>query len=544
MWITMLVLWSAHITIEFLDKSFGTHHFAAIASASAVTSSKRVAMTFSFQQWQDNFQAHVLPQLNLQEKATVLESLAASCSSKEKELLFDVWRGCLCVDFVVALPPSLSSSVLSMLDLATLLCCTRVCRAWYNIVTEVKLAWTRHTSQLVWVPHPSGSAYQHFLRAGRHVRMIRDNAFKGVQIRVPSWVGGAGRDTCRHQLWGCGPDKVCIEWYRMDGWLKVQEGVQMCCIGEGGAVCLLWEATVGGELQGCLAVSERSVLMCGTWRSGLVWRSVSTGKVVRECSDVDLCPIRPTDLVTMCPTCCSVCVAMVREAIGEVEVIFLAFDISRSTVRFHCRLEGALLGAGLRGRDSDERPQCDVIMCQEDVEICNGHHMLFQTWSHQFALFDVTISEGGVGGALLPLCCLQLRPDLLGPLRGGWMKMCMSYTGQEVGLVACGCLVVLSVATLTRLHCVDVRECYRCLGSQMLQCVALGTAFAVLQGGETRDTEGGSKVCVVSLAGLLVCSYEACCAVVNAELLNWPVPHGSPPLPLCVYTALGQPPCA
>ena len=540
MWIIMLDLYGAHTDHKILAQILRIHHFAAIASASAVTSSTRVAMTLSFQQWQANFQAKVLPRLTLQEKATVLRSLAASCSPKEKELLLDVWRGCLCVDFVVALPSSVSSSVLAMLDLATLLCCTRVCRAWYTIVTEVKLAWARHTSRLVWVPHPLGSAYQHLLRAGRHVSLIRDNAFRGVQIRVPSWVGGAGRDTCRHQLWGCGPDKVCIEWYRMDGWLKVQEGVQMCRIGEGGAVCPLWEATVGGELQGCLAISDRSVLTCGTWRSGLVWRSVSTGKVARECSDVDLCPIRPTDHVTMCPTCCSVCVAMVRKDIGEVEVIFLAFDVSWPTMRFHCKLEGALLGAGLRGRDGDERQQCNVTMCQEDVAICQGHHMLFQTWSHQFALFDVTIGEGRMGGALLPLRCLQLQPDLLGPLRGCWMKMCMSYTGQEVGLVACGWLVVLSVATLTRLHCVDVRECCRCLGSQMLQCIALGTAFAVLQGGDTRDTEGGSKTCVVSLAGLLVCSCEAFCAVVNADLLDWPVPHGSPPLPLCVYTALGH----
>ena len=501
-------------------------------------------MSFSFQQWRENFQANLLPRLTLQEKATVLETLAASCSSREKEMLFDVWQGCLCVDFVVALPPSLSAAILCLLDLPALLCCTRVCRAWYNIVIDVGQAWLRHSSRLVWglgQQHAALPAYQQLLRAGQHVKRLRDSAFGRVRITVPSWVGGASRGSCRHQLWGCGPDKVCIEWYRMDGWLKVEEGLQMCHIGEGGDVSLLWEEAVAGELQGCLTASSSSVLMCGAWRNGLVWRSVSTGKVTKVCSDLDLCPLRPTDHVMMCPTCCSVAVAMVREDMGDVQVIYLCFDASKPTGWFHCRLEGVLMGAGLRGYwDDVERQQYDVTMCQDSAAVCHGHHMLLQTWSHQFALFNLASSDGGIGGALLPVCCLQLQPDLLGPLRGSWMRICMSSSGQEAGLVACGRLVVLSVATLTKLHCVDVCECCQFLGSPMLQCVALGTAFAVLGSSQDiSDVKASSKVCVVSLAGLLVCSCcVVSCAVLNARLLDWPASHGPPPLPLCACTTL------
>lgn len=527
--------------IQFLQ----TYHFAGIASASVITSSTRSAdlmMAFSFQQWRENFQANLLPKLTLSEKATVLETLAASCSSREKEMLFDVWRRCLCVDFVVALPPSLSAAVLCLLDLATLLRCARVCRAWYNVVTDVRQAWVRHSSRLVRVldQRPvAGPAYQHFLRAVRHVKLLRDSALGRVRVTVPSWVGGAGQDSCRHQLWGCGPDKVCIEWFRKEGWLQVQDGLQMCCIGEGGAVSLLWEETVGGELQGCLAASSSCVLVCGRWRNGLVWRSVASGLVAKVCSDVDLSPIRPTDHVMMCPTCCSVCVAMVREDKGEVQGIYVPFDAQPSW-RFHSRLEGALLGAGLRGVwDDVARHQCDVTMSQGSVAVCHGHHMLLQTWSHQFALFHLTCGDKEVGATLLPLYCLQLQPDLLGPLRGGWMRICLSSSGQEAGLVGCGWLVILSVPTLTKLHCVDVRECCHSLGSPMLQCVALGTAFAVLRsGGDTSDIQGGSKFCVISFAGLLVYSCrEAPCTVLNAALLDWPAPHGPPTMPLCVCTS-------
>lgn len=507
-----------------------THHFATIASASPVTSSARDAMSFSFHQWRADFQTSLLPRLSLQEKSAVLETLVASCSIREKEMLFGVWHGCLCVDFIVALPPALSAAVLRLLDLASLLCCTRVCRAWYNIVTDAKRVWTRYASRLVWsltqehvTPHP----YQHFLRAGQHVKWLRDTVFGRVRVTVPSWVEGAGRASSRYQLWGCGPDKLCIEWYRIDGWLKVVEGLQMWCIGEGGDMSLLWEETLAGELQGCLTASTKSVLMCGAWRSGLVWRSVSTGKEVRGCSDVDLCPLRSTDHVMMCPTCCSVSVAMAREDPGDVRVMYLPFDASKPVGRFHCRLEDAILGAGLRGYWDDVAiHQDDVAICEDSVAECRGHHILLQTWSHQFTLFNLTSSGGGMGGALLPVCCLQLQPDLQGPLRGSWMRFCMSSSGREVGLVACGWLVVLSTATLTQLHCVDVRTCCQCLGSPMLQCLALGTAFAVLGSGQdTSDGKAVSRVCLVSLAGLLLCNvHVVSCAVLNARLLDWPAP--------------------
>ena len=489
-------------------------------------------MAFSFQQWRDDFQTRLLPRLSLQEKSALLETLVTSCSIREKEFLFDVWQGCLCVDFVVALPSALSAAVFRLLDLATLLCCTRVCRAWYHIVTNVNHVWTSHVSRLVCSlaqDRATQPPYQHLLRAGQHVRRLRDSAFGRAVVAAPSWVGRAERGSSRYQLWGCGHDKLCIEWYRLDGWLEVTEGLQMWCIGEGGGMSLLWEVPVAGELRGCLTASSKSVLMCGTWRSGLEWRSVSTGKEMRECSDVELCPLRSTDQVMMCPTCCSVSVVMVREDLGNVQVMYVPLDVSKAVGRFHCRLEDTVLGAALEGCwDDDAIRQYDVTTCEDSVAECHRHHMLLQTWSHKFTLFS--LSGDRKGGALLPVCCLQLQPDLQGPLRGCWMRFCMSSSGQEVGLVACGWLVVLSVTTLTKLHCVDVRNCCQSLGSPMIQCLALGTAFAVLGSSkDSGDVRAVSKVCVVSLAGLVLCTrHVASCAVLNAQLLDWPAPNGPP----------------
>ena len=411
------------------------------------------------------FKHSVLPSLSFEDKAELIDVILNSCSSEEKTHLSIAVRNSLSVDFISTLPAHVSTCILSKLPIPCLMKCTRVCQAWYHVVTHSHQLWRRRISRFLATTEglPNSNPYDMFLALGKWLETLKDNGVHKVAIRRPTCADARG--PLSPEMWKCTTSRLYVTWV-VPG--QPGEGVLQCYqLCRDGRLHLLWEESL--HHQFCLAVNGTALLTTGPQRSGLMWKCVTTGSVIASTRHREVCPWD----VDYTPLLCADCdiVFVVKECPREaVSTVCVDPTVERPPVLTRYRLEGL---------SQDVLTGCLYCVFTEGEESAQRtHRLLLQTWDNTILLYNVVVAKRD---GVTPLCTIQSRPFNDQYILKRINTSCViSFDKKTIGFVVGSLLFVLGSDTLSTVHIVDISTCCDIAATPNLRCAAVGQQFAII----------------------------------------------------------------